>query len=178
MAVPSKLLNTHQHRIEKNFHRLKYVIKFQITMSEIIIRQLAVPLQLLFHFFNHCPGLTFIGLLPQKYGYFSELCQDSNHLTEEIKMRNLVCLDMRSQNVQTLSLFLTSALRYRYLVCWNKKKFGYIILRSSQTAVFGPSKSRSVCQRYRSGSGFASGFQICTLFSSIALRYRYLVCWK
>jgi hypothetical protein len=71
MTVPSKLLNTDKHRIENNFHSLtlKYVIKFKKTMSEIIIRQMALPLQLLFHFFNHFPGLTFIGSLPQKYGY-------------------------------------------------------------------------------------------------------------
>jgi hypothetical protein len=39
-----------------------------------------------------------------------------------------------------------------------KIKFVHIILRSFQTAVFGPPGSRSVCQRYRSGSGFGSGF--------------------
>ena len=138
MTVPSKLLNTDKHRIENNFHSLKYVIKFQITMSE-IIRQMAVPLQLLFHFFNH--------------------------LTEEIKMKNFVCLDMRSQNVQTLSLFLTSRLPVSSLLKI-KTKFGYIILRRAQTSVFGPPGSRSVCQRYRSGPGFGSGNRIWVLLSS------------
>jgi hypothetical protein len=47
-----------------------------------------------------------------------------------------------------------------------KIKFGYIILRNSQTAVFGPPGSRSVCERYRSGSGFGSGFRIKVLLSS------------
>ncbi len=119
---------------------------------------MALPLQLLFHFFNHFPGLTFIGSPRKNMGTFLSYGRNKDEEFCLLGHAQPEC----SNSFSVLDLSLTSVSSLLKI----KIKFGYIILRSSQTAVFEPPGSRSVYQRYRSGSGFESGFRIWVLLSS------------